>query len=130
MPADTSAEKAPVILIVDDQDVVVRLNEILLRRTGATVITARSGKEAIEKAMEHQPRIAVMDLQMPDMTGDAVTRFFRQKKEFASMKVVIGTSNGKEETRKRCMDAGADFFVTKPIQPNNLLDLIRSLLKR
>lgn len=130
MTADSPSEKAPVILIVDDQDVVVRLNEILLRRTGATVITARSGKEAIEKAVEHSPKITVMDLQMPDMTGDVVTRFFRSKKEFATMKVVIVTSNGKEETRKRCMEAGADFFVTKPIQPNNLLDLIRSLLKR
>lgn len=117
------------ILIVDDQDVVVRLNGILLARTGCEVIKARSGKEAIEAAMQHQPCLAVMDLEMPDMNGEAVTRFFRQNNALSDMKIVIVTANDSEEARTRCMDAGADYFVTKPIQPNNLLDLVRSILK-
>ena len=118
------------ILIVDDADVVVRLNEILLKKTGLTVVTAHSGKEAIALAQEHHPRVAVMDLNMPDMQGDAVARYFKSTDALRDMVIVIVTAYDNEETRKRCLDAGADYFISKPIKPANLLDLIRSVVRR
>ena len=126
--ADTA--QTPQILIVDDQDVVVRLNAILLRRTGAEVHTANNGKDALDLALRRLPDVIVMDQVMPDMTGDAVTRFIRARQELQHTVIVIVTSQQDESTRRQCMQAGANYYVTKPIEPNNLLDLIRSILRR
>lgn len=118
------------ILIVDDMDVVLKLEEILLKRTGADVVKARDGREALALARSEQPDVIVCDLVMPQMNGDVLTRFLRQAPDTRDVTVIIVTSKGDEATEERCRAAGADHFLTKPIRHDELLDLVREALQK
>jgi CheY-like chemotaxis protein len=118
------------ILVVDDVEVVLKLSEILLKRTGSTVIKAKDGQEALKKIQTEKPDIVLLDLFMPQMNGDVVTRFIKQNPETRDTTVILITSKGDDATRRRCIQAGVDYFVTKPIHHDELLEIVRSELKK
>lgn len=118
------------ILIVDDMDVVLKLEEILLKRTGAEVIKARDGREALALARSEHPDIVICDLIMPQMNGDVLTRFLRQAPDTKDTTVIVVTSKGDEATKERCRAAGADHFLTKPIRHDELLEIVRAALRK
>lgn len=116
------------ILIVDDVEVVLKLEEILLKRTGSQVIKAKDGREALALVQQQKPDIVLLDLVMPEMNGDVVTRFIKQAPATANTTVIIVTSKGDDATAERCKNAGADYFLTKPIRQDQLLQIVRSVL--
>ena len=118
------------ILIVDDVDVVLKLEEILLKRTGSHVLKARDGKEALAVIQSEMPDIVLLDLMMPEMNGDVVTRFIKQSEATRNTAVIIVTSKADNATTERCKAAGADYFLTKPIQHDQLLDIVRAELDK
>lgn len=118
------------VLIVDDVEVVLKLEEILLKRTGSTVIKAKDGKEALAKIRSETPHVVVLDLIMPEMNGDVVTRFVKQAPETKNTAVIIVTSKGDQSTEERCRSAGCDYFLTKPIRHDQLLDIVRGELDK
>ncbi|RMF15324.1 MAG: response regulator [Candidatus Dadabacteria bacterium] len=118
------------ILIVDDVDVVLKLEEILLKRTGSKVLKARDGREALRLIQEECPDIILLDLVMPELGGDIVTRFVKQAPETKDATVIIVTARGDDATEERCREAGADYFLTKPIRHDELLRIVREELQR
>lgn len=118
------------VLIVDDVEVVLKLEEILLKRTGATVIKAKDGREALALIRQEAPDVVVLDLMMPQMNGDVVTRFIRQAPETAGTAVIMVTSRGDAATEERCREAGANYFLTKPIRHDQLLEIVRGELQQ
>lgn len=118
------------ILVVDDVEVVLKLSEILLKRTGSLIIKAKDGQEALKRIQTEKPHIVLLDLFMPQMNGDVVARFVKQNPETRDTTIILITARGDEQTRQRCSHAGVDYFLTKPIHHDELLEIVRAELKK
>ncbi|MCX5868248.1 MAG: response regulator [Proteobacteria bacterium] len=121
-------ESSEKILIVDDADMVLKLEEILLKRTGCEVIKARNGIEALKRVQEERPRVVLLDIIMPEMNGDVVCKFIKSNPALKDISVIIVTSRGDEETRDRCARSGCDSYFTKPIEHQKLLEAVQGYL--
>lgn len=112
------------IVIADDMDTVLMLEEIFLKKTGYEIVKARTGTEALKKVQTIKPKLVLLDLAMPEMNGDAVCRFIKNSSELKHIKVAIITSHGKPEDKERAMRSGCDYFLTKPVNGKQLLDIV------
>jgi adenylate cyclase len=116
------------ILVVDDTPQNIRLAEALLAPGGYEIAAAASGAEALDCIEASSPDLVLLDLLMPGMDGVAVCRAIRENPETAILPVIMVTALG-EEQKVRAIDAGADDFIARPIDPAELLARIRSLLR-
>jgi adenylate cyclase len=116
------------VLVVDDVPVNVRLLEALLAPRGHEVISAADGRAALELAESAKPDIVLLDVVMPGMDGYEVCRALRGREETAVLPVIMLTaSDGPEKTR--AIEAGADDFIAKPFDRQELLTRVDSLLR-
>ena len=117
-----------VILITEDTPMNYKLIEIILRRTKAQLIWAKNGLEAVEACKEHPDINAVlMDIQLPVMDGYEATR---QIKELRSdLPIITQTAFSLNNERHKSLEAGADAFLTKPIDANKLIETLQQHMK-
>lgn len=109
------------ILIVDDSDINRKVASLMLRKLGYQADLAENGIEAIE-FLENQPYdLVFMDIEMPEMDGLEATKIIRQRWHHGP-KIIIVTSF--ECCQDACFDAGADYFLTKPLSVEDLRDSI------
>lgn len=119
----------PRILVVDDTPQNVRLLEQLLKMSGFEPVTALSGAEALEKLAATQPDLVLLDVVMPKMSGYEVCRAIRANPATALLPVVMVTALDPGEERVKGIEAGADDFLSKPINQAEILARVRSLLR-
>ncbi|HJQ74802.1 MAG TPA: response regulator [Gaiellaceae bacterium] len=122
------AEPTPQVLVVDDMPANVRLLEAILEPAGFAVSSASSGPEALERVAAELPDLVLLDVQMAGMNGYEVCRRIRESEATALLPVVMLTSHD-EEARIDGIRAGADDFVTKPFDQQELLLRVRSLVR-
>ena len=114
------------VLVVDDVDANCRLAQALLRRFGHASEVATSGLEAVEKAGAGRYDVVLMDVQMPDIDGMEATRRIRELLGAASPRIIAITANALPGDRERCLAAGMDDYLPKPIQ----LEALRAAIDR
>jgi adenylate cyclase len=123
-----TSERAGRILVVDDVRENVRLLEALLTSRGYEVLSAVDGREALALVETEHPDLILLDVVMPEMDGYAVCRALRDNDETAVLPVIMVTSSGGEEKTK-AIEAGADDFLPKPFNHDELFTRVRSLLR-
>ncbi|MCW6048792.1 PAS domain S-box protein [Lyngbya sp. CCAP 1446/10] len=117
------------VLIVDDNEVNRAMLHRLLSRLGFEIAQATDGEDCLHKAQEFLPDIILMDLLMPIMDGWEATRRLRQLPELKDAVILALSASVYETTRQKSILAGCDNFLTKPIQTNELLELLRLHLR-
>jgi len=117
------------ILVVDDVPANVKLLEAKLAAEYYDVVTARNGFEAIERAREHKPDLILLDVMMPGMDGFEACRRMKEDPSISHIPVVMVTALSEVSDRINGLEAGADDFITKPINDTALFARVRSLVR-
>jgi CheY-like chemotaxis protein/HPt (histidine-containing phosphotransfer) domain-containing protein len=112
------------ILLVEDNIFSQQVGQELLEDAGATVCVANNGKEAIDLLLKERFDCVLMDVQMPVMDGYEATRLIRAHPKLSATLIIAMTANAGRDDQQRCLDAGMDEFVTKPIAPKLLFNML------
>ena len=119
------------ILIVDDEDHLRMLIEQALEDledNGVELITASNGEEALQMIMEEKPNLVFLDVMMPKMNGIEVCRRVKQELRLNDVYIIILTAKGQELDKKKGEEVGADLYMTKPFDPDKLLEKAREVV--
>lgn len=116
------------VLIVDDEIDSLKLIGLLLESKGYEVLAAQNGERAIEKALEEIPDLVILDVMMPGMSGYEVCRRLRTDPRTATIPILMFTAKTQVMDKVIGFEAGADEYLTKPIQPTELIDRVETLL--
>jgi DNA-binding response OmpR family regulator len=126
----TEANGTPTILVADDEEDVRELVTYRLTRSGYHVIGAGDGQEAFELATEHTPDLMVLDVMMPKLDGYELTRRVRAEDALRSIPVILLTARSQESDVDRGFEVGADDYLRKPFNPDELVARVRVVLGR
>ncbi len=124
---DTGAGRATVLLVEDDEDNIVTVADYLTFKH-FRVLVARNGREALELAPVQQPDVIVMDIQMPEMDGLEAIQKLRRTPGLTTTPIVALTALAMAGDRERCLQAGANEYLSKPVSLRQLATLIDELL--
>jgi len=118
------------VLIADDNEANTRHMEDYLRAHGFQVRLARDGEEAVRLCREVRPAVVLMDIQMPRFNGLEAIRLLRADASTAAVPMVALTALAMPGDRERCLEAGADAYLSKPVRLAEVLDLVKRLVAR
>jgi CheY-like chemotaxis protein len=110
-------------LVEDNESAAMAVQDYLASR-GATVLKARSGSDALQIALAVRPDLILMDIQMPDIDGIETTRRLRAYPHMRSVLIIALTALAMREDRERCLAAGMDDYISKPVEFRRLAQLI------
>jgi two-component system chemotaxis response regulator CheY len=117
------------ILVVEDSPMTRSLIISSLEDLGDfTVVEAANGFQALRKLPEYLPDLVITDINMPDINGLEVVRFVKESENFRHIPVIIVTTEGRDVDRERGLKLGADRYVIKPFDPEELQRHVRELL--
>ncbi len=115
------------ILVVDDEERMVRFIRLNLEHDGFQVIEAFNGKQALQRLRDATPDLILLDVMMPDLNGFEVLEMVR---EISSVPVIMLTAKGEEDDRVHGLEKGADDYISKPFSPRELVSRIKAVLRR
>ena len=125
-----AARDLPVVLAADDDEDILALLVFRLERSGYSVLQARDGEEALERAREGKPDLAVIDVTMPKLDGFELTRRLRAEEVTRRMPIILLTARTQDADLERGFEAGADDYIRKPFSPQELSARVHAILGR
>ncbi len=118
------------VLIVDDDRQIVRLLQSYFERAGMTVFVAYDGEEALHAIRRERPDCVVLDLMMPRRSGWELTRLVRSDEHLAATPILMLTARVEDTDKLVGLELGADDYVTKPFNPQEVVARVRAILRR
>jgi two-component system KDP operon response regulator KdpE len=115
------------ILVVDDEERMLRFIRLNLEHDGFQVIEAVKGHEALDKMRTGMPDMILLDVMLPDLDGFEVLKMVR---EMSNIPIIMLTAKGEEDDRVKGLELGADDYVTKPFSPRELVSRVKAVLRR
>lgn len=115
------------ILLIEDDPKIARVVQIYLEEEGFKIVSFAKGKEAIQYALKEVPLLVILDLKLPDISGEEVCQ---ELKEIGDFPIIMLTSKSSEEERVAGFALGADDYVVKPFSPRELVYRVKAVLKR
>lgn len=116
------------VLIVEDNELNMKLFHDLLDSQGYETLQTREGLEALTLAREERPDLILMDIQLPEISGLEVTKWLKEDDELSSIPVVAVTAFAMKGDEERIRQGGCEAYISKPISVSGFLDTIRRLL--
>jgi CheY-like chemotaxis protein len=114
------------ILIAEDEDSNYRFLEMVLNKTKANILWAKDGEEAVQIAKDSNPDLILMDIKMPVMDGLEATRLI--KETHPEIPIIAQTAFAMENDERMSLEAGCNAYLSKPIKPAKLLDVLSTFL--
>ena len=118
------------ILIVDDDKEIVRVVRAYLEQAGYYTLTAYTGETALHIVRHDRPDLVVLDLMLPDRDGWDITRIVRGDPALANLPIVMLTARVEDSDKIAGLELGADDYIPKPFNPNELVARVRAVLRR
>ena len=118
------------VLLVDDDEISREVAQLLLESVELVVDVAKDGQEALERVSQTAYALILMDMEMPCMDGLHATRRIRELPAYAQVPILAMTANAFSEDQQRCLAAGMNAHIAKPVDPTSLFDTIRHWLRR
>jgi PAS domain S-box-containing protein len=128
-PAIRTKDDGHIILVVEDTEAVTMLISDYLKQHGYQVMVARDGYEGLARCAETRPDLILMDVMMPELDGLETTRRIRNNPELADVPIIALTALAMAGDRDRCIAAGMNDYLSKPVKLRELLDAIQHHLK-
>jgi two-component system cell cycle response regulator DivK len=122
-----SAQKT--VLIVEDNELNMKLFHDLLDAHGYKTLQTRDGMEALEMAREHRPDLILMDIQLPEVSGLEVTKWLKEDDELASIPVIAVTAFAMKGDEEKIREGGCEAYIAKPISVGQFLETVRRFLE-
>jgi DNA-binding response OmpR family regulator len=117
----------PLVLAVDDEAGILRLIRLELSEQGFRVVVAADGDEAIRTFEQQRPDVVVLDIMLPDMSGLEVMRRLRER---TNTPIILLTARDHDEDKVRGLELGADDYIVKPFNPQELTARVRAVMRR
>jgi DNA-binding response OmpR family regulator len=130
MLAMTAAEKQKKILVVDDDAEIREVLGGMLSQEGYSVAFSPDGAQALKRIKVDPPDLVLLDLNMPNMDGVAVCRMLRRDNSTRSLPIIMLTGKGEAPEQVEGLDSGADDYIVKPYDPDDVKARIAALLRR
>jgi two-component system alkaline phosphatase synthesis response regulator PhoP len=118
------------ILVVDDDQQIVRLVKTYLQDSGFAVLTAFNGEDALQVARREHPDLIVLDIQLPERDGWEVTRRVRADEHLSAIPILMLTARVQDTDKIIGLELGADDYLTKPFNPREVVARVRAILRR
>ena len=118
------------ILAVDDSATILQMITAILEGAGYEVITAADGAEALEKARGESPDLILLDVMLPKLDGYRVCRLLKFDQNYKHIPIVMLTAKAEDASMATGIRTGADQYLTKPVEPETLLEAVRTELDR
>jgi len=119
---------AKTVLIVEDNELNMKLFHDLLEAHGYNTVATRNGVEAIELARKHRPNLILMDIQLPEVSGLEVTKWIKDDPELQSIPVIAITAFAMKGDEERIRQGGCEAYLSKPISVAKFIETIRQFL--
>jgi two-component system, cell cycle response regulator DivK len=116
------------VLIVEDNDLNMKLFNDLLEAHGYATLKTADGIEAIELARKHRPDLILMDIQLPEVSGLEVTKWIKEDENLKSIPVIAVTAFAMKGDEERIRQGGCEAYLSKPISVSKFLETVRSYL--
>ena len=116
------------VLIVEDNELNMKLFHDLLGAQGYDTLQTRDGMEALSLAQQHQPDLIIMDIQLPEMSGLEVTKWIKEDENLSSIPVIAVTAFAMKGDEEKIRDGGCEAYIAKPISVNTFIDTVKKFL--
>ncbi|MCA9968936.1 MAG: response regulator [Anaerolineales bacterium] len=116
------------ILIADDDRITRHTLRACIERAGMQVVEACDGRETLQMVREHDPRVLVLDIGMPQMNGYEVCRALRRSNTWRRIPIIMLTAENGLDAMRKGLVSGADAYITKPFQPDEVVREVRAML--
>jgi len=116
---------AKTVLVVEDNELNMKLFHDLLEANGYNIVQTRSGLEAIDLAREHRPDLILMDIQLPEVSGLEVTKWIKEDDELRAIPVIAVTAFAMKGDEERIRQGGCEAYLSKPISVTKFLETVR-----
>ena len=116
------------VLIVEDNELNMKLFHDLLEANGYDIVQTRNGLEAIDLAREHHPDLILMDIQLPEVSGLEVTKWIKEDDELRAIPVIAVTAFAMKGDEERIRQGGCEAYLSKPISVGKFIETVKSFL--
>jgi two-component system cell cycle response regulator DivK len=119
---------AKTVLVVEDNELNMKLFHDLLEANGYNIVQTRNGLEAIDLAREHHPDLILMDIQLPEVSGLEVTKWIKEDDDLRSIPVIAVTAFAMKGDEERIRQGGCEAYLSKPISVAKFLDTVKTYI--
>ncbi len=121
-------QEAKTVLVVEDNDLNMKLFHDLLEAHGYNIIQTKDGMDALRLARQHRPDLILMDIQLPEVSGLEVTKWIKEDDNLKSIPVVAVTAFAMKGDEEKIREGGCEAYIAKPISVTNFLQTVERFL--